>query len=243
MLTLMGGIVKEAKRGIRKVRKFLDQRAYSNPKLEKDIVTGFHRLYYDAASLGKTWKNTRWLGVYTQKCPLDLWIYQETLWDTRPDVVVECGTAEGGTTLYLASMCDLIGSGRIVSVDIDTKPKRPAHPRITYLSGSSTAPDVFDAVKKHIARDEKVMVILDSDHSKKHVDEELKIYSNLVSRDCYLIVEDSNVNGHPVLPDHGPGPMEAIDEFLQKDDRFIIDDGKEKFYMTFNPRGYLKRVK
>jgi cephalosporin hydroxylase len=87
------------------------------------------------------------------------------------------------------------------------------------------------------------MVILDSDHSKKHVDEELKIYSNLVSRDCYLIVEDSNVNGHPVLPDHGPGPMEAIDEFLQKDNRFIIDDGKEKFYMTFNLRGYLKRVK
>ncbi|MHB8109980.1 MAG: CmcI family methyltransferase [Syntrophorhabdaceae bacterium] len=239
----MGGIVKEAKRGIRKVRKFLDQRTYGDPVTEKDIVARFHKLYYDAASIGKTWKNTRWLGVYTQKCPLDLWIYQETLWETRPDVIVECGTAEGGTTLYLASMCDLLGTGRIVSVDIDTRPKRPSHPRITYIGGSSIAPEVVAQVKKHIKKNEKVMVILDSDHNKKHVDQELKIYSNLVSMNCYLNVEDSNVNGHPVLLDHGPGPMEAIDEFLAKDDRFVIDEEKEKFLMTFNPRGYLKRVK
>ncbi|MEN6617432.1 MAG: CmcI family methyltransferase [Syntrophorhabdus sp.] len=239
----MGGIVKEAKRGIRKVRKFLDQRAYGDPKTEKDIVSRFHKLYYDAASVGKTWKNTRWLGVYTQKCPLDLWIYQEILWDTRPDLIIECGTAEGGTTLYLASMCDLIGTGKIVSVDIDTRPKRPSHPRITYIAGSSIAPDVVSEVKKHIKKDEKVMVILDSDHSKKHVDQELRIYSDFVSRNCYLIVEDSNVNGHPVLIDHGPGPMEAIDEFLVKDNRFFIDEEKEKFFMTFNPRGYLKRNK
>ncbi len=237
------GVVKEAKRGIRKVRKYLDKKKFGNPETEKEIVTQFHRLYYDAALQGKTWKNTRWLGVFVQKCPLDLWIYQETLWDTRPDLIVECGTAEGGTTLYLASMCDLIGTGRIVSVDIDTKPKRPAHPRITYIAGSSVAPDVVAQVKKHVKKDEKTMIILDSDHSKKHVDQELKIYSDLVSKGCYLIVEDSNVNGHPVLVEHGPGPMEAIEEFLTKDDRFIIDAEKEKFFMTFNPRGYLKRVK
>jgi len=237
------GVVKEAKRGIRKVRKYLDERKYSNPGAEKEIVAQFHKLYYDAASQGKTWKNTRWLGVFVQKCPLDLFIYQETLWDTRPGLIVECGTAEGGTTLYLASMCDLIGTGRVVSVDIDTKPKRPAHPRITYIAGSSVAPDVVAEVKKHVKKGETIMVILDSDHSKKHVDQELKIYSDLVSKGCYLIVEDSNVNGHPVLVDHGPGPMEAIEEFLAGDDRFIIDDEKEKFYMTFNPRGYLKRVK
>lgn len=239
----MGGIYKEAKRGVRNVRKFFDRRAYTNPKLEKSIVKRFHKLYYNAASIGKTWKNTRWLGVYTQKCPLDLWIYQETIFDTRPDIIIECGTAEGGTTLYLASMCDLAGGGRIVSVDIDTKPKRPEHPRITYIGGSSIAPDVVALVKKHIRDKDRVMVILDSDHSKGHVIQELGIYGDLVSKGCYLIVEDSNVNGHPVLPDHGPGPMEAIDEFLKKDNRFVIDSEKEKFYMTFNPMGYLKKIK
>ena len=70
---------------------------------------------------------------------------------------------------------------------------------------------------------------------------ELQAYSPLITPGDYLIVEDSNVNGHPVRADHGPGPMEAIDEFLAGNDDFVIDESREKFFMTFNPRGYLRR--
>ena len=86
------------------------------------------------------------------------------------------------------------------------------------------------------------MVILDSDHRKDNVLAELRAYSPLVQPGDYLIVEDTNVNGHPLVPDFGPGPMEAVDEFLATDDSFEIDPAREKFYMTFNPRGYLRRL-
>ena len=87
------------------------------------------------------------------------------------------------------------------------------------------------------------MVILDSDHSKEHVLKELKIYSEFVSVSSYLIVQDTNINGHPVLPNFGSGPMEAVDEFLKNNISFIRDKNKEKYFLSFNPRGFLRRVK
>src|SRR5712691_996249 len=102
-----------------------------------EIVSAFHRLYYDSAP--QTWSNTRWLGVSAQKCPLDLWIYQEILHELRPAVVIECGTASGGSALYLASILALLGTGDVVSIDIEELPDRPVHDRIRYLTGSSTA--------------------------------------------------------------------------------------------------------
>ena len=85
------------------------------------------------------------------------------------------------------------------------------------------------------------MVTLDSDHSRDHVLEELRIYSKLVTPGCYLIVEDSNINGHPVLPDFGPGPMEALEDFLAEDSSFVVDRSREKFLLSFNPRGCLRK--
>ena len=86
------------------------------------------------------------------------------------------------------------------------------------------------------------MVILDSEHAKQHVEKELRHYPAMVSPGCYLIVEDTNINGHPVRPDWGPGPMEALDDFLKDNREFIVDPAREKFMMTQNPRGYLKRL-
>jgi cephalosporin hydroxylase len=86
------------------------------------------------------------------------------------------------------------------------------------------------------------LVILDSDHSRDHVLTELRTYSPLVTPGQYLIVEDTNVNGHPVLSEHGPGPAEALVEFLDETDGFEVDRAREKFGMTFNPGGYLRRL-
>jgi cephalosporin hydroxylase len=86
-----------------------------------------------------------------------------------------------------------------------------------------------------------VMVILDSDHQCEHVAKELAAYAPMVTPGCYLIVEDTNVNGHPVVPEYGPGPAEALQQFLVEDDRFELDSSREKLLFTFNPGGFLQR--
>lgn len=209
--------------------------------IEKKAVNQFHKLYYSSKT--RTWFNTFWLGVLSQKCPLDLWIYQEIIYELKPDIIIECGTANAGTALFLASICDLIGKGKVITIDVRKTKKRPNHKRITYLIGSSISRKIIAKIKKLIKNYKKVMVILDSDHNKEHVLEEMKTYSKFVTRKSYLIVEDTNINGHPVRPDFGPGPMEAVKEFLKENQNLIIDKSKEKFFLTFNPRGYLKKIK
>ncbi|MEK6274697.1 MAG: CmcI family methyltransferase [Actinomycetota bacterium] len=204
---------------------------------EPGVTEAFHRLYYDTS----VWKDTYWLGVPTQKCPLDLWIYQEILHEVKPDLIIETGTAHGGSAYYLASLMDLVGRGEVVTVDIHPIEGRPAHPRITYVTGSSTADEVVQEVERLAEGHERVLVILDSDHSRDHVLDELRIYNRFVTPSSYLIVEDTNVNGHPVLPEHGPGPREALDDFLAETDGLEVDTSREKFFMTFNPRGFLRK--
>lgn len=204
-------------------------------------VEAFHRLYYE--SVDRTWMRTFWLGVPAQKCPLDLWIYQEIIFETRPDVIVECGTYKGGTSLFCACVCELIGHGRVVTIDIQPEAGRPPHPRIHYVTGSSVAPATVKAVRALVRPGERVMVILDSLHDKGHVLQEMRLYGPMVAVGCYLIVEDTNINGHPVLPGFGPGPAEAVQEFLQATRDFVVDREREKFLLTFNPGGYLRRVK
>ena len=112
---------------------------------------------------------------------------------------------------------------------------------ITYLTGSSIADDIVKQVEERARGLASVLVILDSNHERGHVLEELRRYSPLVGPGGYVIVEDTNVNGHPVSADYGPGPMEAVDAFLSESSAFEIDKSREKLLFTFNPRGYLRR--
>ena len=208
-----------------------------------NTVNRFHRLYYDSGAFGQTWRKTTFLGTEISKCPLDLWIYQEIIFDLRPDVIIETGTYLGGSALYMASICDLISHGRVLTIDIKEKDGRPHHERITYITGSSTSNSTVQKVKHEIEGCSSTMVVLDSDHTKYHVLNELNIYGDIVTKGSYLIVEDSNLNGHPVEGDFGEGPMEAIEEFLQKNDKYVVDKTKEKLLLTFNPNGYLRRIK
>ncbi len=211
---------------------------------EKGIVEAFHRLYYDGPEgEGRVHHRTRWMGVPCLKTPLDLWIYQEILFEVRPDVVVETGTHLGGSALFLAQMMDLHGRGEVVSIDVLDAPARPKHPRIRYVHGSSADESLVRAVFAGRPAGETTLVVLDSDHGRDHVRRELELFAPFVSRGSYLIVEDSNVNGHPVLPEHGPGPAEAIAPFLAAHPEFARDASREKFLLTYNPGGYLKRVR
>jgi cephalosporin hydroxylase len=139
-------------------------------------------------------------------------------------------------------MCDLLGNGRIVTIDALAREGRPVHPRVTYLTGLSTDPAILAEVRSHVRPGDRVLVLLDSDHSERNVLAELRAYQDLVSPGSYCVVEDSNVNGHPVAREHGPGPMEAIRVFLRENTGFQVDRDREKFFLTFNPSGFLKRV-
>ena len=208
---------------------------------DDDVVERFHCLYYD--NYPRTWENTFFLGVPTLKCPLDLWVYQEILWELHPDLIVECGTASGGSALYLATLLDVIGRGRVVTIDIEARPGWPTHDRVEYVTGSSTDPTVTERIVAASEAEGTVMVILDSDHSESHVKKELEIYAPIVTVGSYLVVEDTNVNGHPVSSGFGPGPWEAVEDFLDQTEDFVVDEAREKFFLTFNPRGFLRRVR
>jgi cephalosporin hydroxylase len=215
----------------------------SRPPTEVEAVAtdAFHRAYYGAWLDRQGSMDLAWFGYRTMKSPMDLWAYQEIVAETRPDVVVECGTAFGGSSYYLASLLDLLGRGEVVTIDIEARPGQPNHPRITRLIGSSTDPAIVADVRRRVGG-RRAMVILDSDHSQAHVAAELQAYRSLVARGCYLIVEDTNVNGHPVVPEHGPGPMEAVEAFLPEAPEFEVDRSRERFLLTLNPGGYLRRI-
>src|SRR5262245_27601168 len=109
-------------------------------------IDAFHELYYDSRE--QTWGNSFWLGHRALKCPFDLWIYQEILYEVQPELIIETGTYLGGSALFLASICDLLGHGEVVTIDADRREGLPRHPRITYLTGSSTSRGVLGRVRE-----------------------------------------------------------------------------------------------
>ena len=211
----------------------------------EQVTRDFHHLYYERglhAFYGRgLHSQTFYHGVEAHKCPFDLWIYQEILHELRPSLVVELGTYRGGTTLFLAHHLQLLGAGLVVSVDCTVLP-RPEHPQIKYITGRTSDKPVVDEVRENATScSGPVLVIHDADHRFSQVLEDLEIYQSLVTPGSYLIVEDTNVNGHPVLADWGDGPWEAVAEFLARHPNFEPDSSREKFLLTYNPGGYLRR--
>lgn len=190
---------------------------------------------------GDVHKHLRWRGTPCCKHPCDLLIYQEIVDKTRPELIIECGTRNGGSALFLADMCELVGSGRVITVD-NAVCERPCHERITYVLGSSTSDSVVELVTAEAAKANRILVILDSDHRTEHVLRELELYSPLVTKGSYIIVEDTILGGHPVRSDLGPGPTEAINEFMSETKDFEVDTDMERLMITYNAGGFLKRV-
>lgn len=200
----------------------------------------FHRAYYYRAE--DTVLDCHWLGTPAAKLPLDLWMYQEIMTELRPALVIETGTFCGGSALFMASVMDQLGHGRVMTIDVRHAATVPVHPRIEYVLGSSIEPEIANRARAAAAEGGPVVVVLDSLHTYEHVLAELSAYADLVTPGSYCIVEDTNVDGHPVLPAWGPGPMRAVDEFLAGRPDFLPDPRRERFMLTMNPRGYLRRA-
>jgi cephalosporin hydroxylase len=192
---------------------------------------------------GQLWGNNRWLGVQALKGPWDVWIAQEILWETRPDLVVETGVYAGGSTLFYADMFELIGHGRVLGVDVDLSgvhSRVAEHPRVTLIEGSSVDSEVVDRIRDE-CRGKRVMVNLDSDHKAEHVLQELRMLADVVTPGCYLVVEDTAI-GKPLGKHLLPGPAEALEEWLAEGQPFEVDRSREKFLLTASPGGYLRRI-
>lgn len=211
-----------------------------------DPILKFNDIYYKSGVTGEL----QWRGSPLLKNPCDLWVITELIQKIRPTAIVETGTHHGGSALYYSDMARLFDLPvRIITVDLNPKWAEDPAPRgIISLSGYSTDANVFRRVVAELEDVQKeqpgaVLVFLDSDHSKDNVLNELKLYASLVTPQSYVIVEDTNVNGHPSSPDFGPGPYEAVEEFLKSDNRFELDRTCERHLLTFNPRGWLKRIR
>ncbi len=196
-----------------------------------------------------------WLGVPVIQTPEDLVLLQEVIFKVQPDIILEVGIAHGGGMIFEASLLELLGNGKVIGVDIDIREHNrkvvEAHPlakRIEMIQGSSVAVEVFNEVKKRIPEGAKVLVCLDSDHTKPHVLKELQLYWQFVPVGSYIVVFDTISSdlaklkaAKEIYVDNGPA--EAVTEFLKENDNFEIDKWFNKLYSSHSQNGYLKRIK
>lgn len=183
-----------------------------------------------------------WLGNPIWQNVLDLWTIQETIAEVRPSLLIECGTNRGGSALFYAHLFDLMGSGSVLTIDIEDL-SGPKHPRVTFLLGSSTDEAVLSAVRAAVENSAgPVMVILDSDHTESHVAKELECYAPLVSSGSFILVQDGLIDLLPMMQSARPGPLPAIVKFLDTHSDFEVDTSRnERFLITHHPQGWLRR--
>ncbi len=195
-----------------------------------------------AAMQRRIMARSTYFGIQTWQNPLDVWIEQEILWEVRPDLIIEIGCHRGGHLLALAHLCDALGAGRLIGVDvslaeIDTL-VRAHFKRIALVEGD--AAKVVNTVKAFIGVGERVLVIEDSAHTFDHTLAVCEAYGPLVTPGSYLIVQDT-ICWHGLDEGPNPGPWEAAEDFLATHPEFEADRSREDFGITWHPRGYLRR--
>lgn len=199
-----------------------------------------------------------WLGRPIIQFPQDMISMQEIIWQVKPDLIIETGIAHGGSLIFYASMLELLeGEGKVLGIDIDIRAhnrnaieKHPMFRRITMIEGSSIDETIAQQVHDFARGSKTVLVTLDSNHTHDHVLKELELYSALVTKGSYLVVFDTIIEDLPdnFFPDRPWGkcnnPKTAVHEFLQSNDRFVIDkDIDNKLLISVAPDGYLRCVK
>ena len=197
--------------------------------------------FTDAFWRSAEWHRTTWLGRGTHKAPTDLLAYQDLVFKVRPEWIIETRTGTGGRALFLASICDLLGGGRVLSVDDHPVEDLPEHPRITYLSGDPTTGATAADVRDTVGDQPRALVIFGATARAK-VLAAFENFAPLVPVGSYLVVEDTILNGHPVWPGFGRGPAEAVQTIVESGE-FVPDPALERYALTFNPGGFLKRIR
>ena len=202
-----------------------------------------------------------WMGVPVVQLPEDMVRVQELIHRLQPEVILECGVAHGGGTIFYASLLKAIGKGRVVGVDIEIRPHNRAaiegHPLfelITLIEGSSTDPDIVAQVKAEIGDAKNVLVLLDSNHLRDHVAGELEAYYDLVPLDGYIVAMDGVMKYLADLPNGDPtwiddNPITAAEEFASRHPEFVIEqpawsfnESDLKSNITHSPSGFLRRI-
>lgn len=186
-------------------------------------------------------EKTSYFGITTYKNPIDFWVYQEIIFEQRPDVIIEIGNCFGGSTLAMAHLLDNMSHGKIIGIDIshaEVSILVKRHPRIILIEGDACS--VYEQAKKLISTQDKVMIIEDSSHSYDNTLNILMKYSSLISPGGYFIVEDG-ICHHGLDVGPLPGPYDACGDFVRLSDDFEIDRSKESFCITWNPKGFLRK--
>lgn len=201
-----------------------------------------------------------WMGVPIIQMPADIMATQEVIWATKPDVIIETGVARGGSVIFMASLLEVMGNGQIIGVDIDIRKhnrqsieEHPMSKRITLIEGGSVDADIVEKVEALIPEGARVMVVLDSDHSRDHVLAECRAYGRLVTEGCYLVVADTLV-GHldeenapkkrSKIWYKGDEPLSALNDYMSESDRFEVDEELNgKLVLSSSPGGYLRCIR
>lgn len=183
-----------------------------------------------------------WLGHPVWQNVLDLWSLQEAIAEIRPGIVLEAGTNRGGSALFYAHLFDLLGHGRVITVDVERLHSLEHH-RVDFLIGSSVDEEILLAMREGArTADGPVMVVLDSDHSAAHVLQEMRAYAPLVTPGSLMLVQDGVIDTLPLFGASRPGPLAAIEAFLAETSDFELDTRLDKrFLITHHPSGWLRR--
>lgn len=202
-----------------------------------DIKQSIRDLFYEHVHLQHKGDNEpRWRGVHVVKFPTDLILYQEAIYENRPEIIIETGTKFGGSALFFADMLSLCcGGGEVVTVDIEKRPV-PADPRIEYVIGSSRDRAIVDHVASRAAG-KKTMIVLDSDHRRFHVKWELHRLGRLVTPGQFMVVEDCFTRN---MARKGPG--QAVEWYLARSKKFRRETPEDKYFVAVTRGGWLRRV-
>jgi cephalosporin hydroxylase len=202
------------------------------------------RLYHhDLIYKTGNFRSLSWLGVPIWQNVLDLWTIQEAISSVRPALLIETGTDQGGSALFYANLMDLLDEGEVITIDIARR-HQLEHPRITFLHGSSTDPEIVDRVRSRVGEvDGPVMVILDGNHDRDHVASELELYAPFVTPGSLLLSQDGVIDKFRIFRDSRPGPLEANRTFLDRHPEFQHDRQlNEQFRLTQHPLGWMRRA-
>jgi cephalosporin hydroxylase len=185
-----------------------------------------------------------WLGKPVWQNVTDAWAIQEAICNGNVDLVIECGTNQGGSAFYMASIFDLLGKGHVITIDVE-RLATIEHPRIEYVVGSSIEEHTLNLVRRRIEElsPSHVLIILDSDHSAQHVRREIEAYSELLPVGDYMLVQDGCIDELPSMVEGRPGPLKAIEAFLKDNNRFLVDEERSsRFLVSHSPSGWIRRV-